>query len=75
MTFNLEAGKAFFESLPKYEEDPKFTLWMKDVNRFILKETGVGADDLPDYCYRDDWEDGMTAKRVAKRAIKAAKEF
>ncbi len=54
---------------------PKFNAWMKEVEAVLIKKTGLSSDDLPDYCYDNDFEDGATPKQAANAAIKAAKEF
>lgn len=52
-----------------------FETWMKAVNAVILAKTGVEADDLPDFTFMDEWEDGATPSQAAKAAIAWAKEF
>jgi len=54
---------------------PKFKAWMKEVDAALIKKTGLSSDDLPDYCYDNDFEDGATPKQAANAAIKAAKDF
>lgn len=48
-----------------------FETWIDEVNR-LLDLIGLSIDDLPDCCYRDWFEDGVSAKRAAARAIKSA---
>ena len=48
--------------------------WKAQVDREILAKCGMHADDLDDWCYRSDYEDGVTPKRCAARAIRNAKE-
>jgi hypothetical protein len=63
------------DALKEIEEfDRPFNEWMAKVNTIIIKRIGLCADDLPDYCYADDFADGGTPKGAASRAIKAAKE-
>lgn len=50
-----------------------FDEWKRIVDNEIIKRTGLSADDLPDYCYRDDYEDGRKPQWSAVAAIKAAK--
>ena len=50
----------------------KFELWKQRVNIEVLLLCGLGADDLPDCCYADWFEDGVSAKAAAKRALKNA---
>ena len=50
-----------------------FENWMKRVNVFIVLSIGIGAADLDDYCYRDDYESNISAAAAARRAIRQAK--
>ena len=49
--------------------------WFKEVNAEIIRQTGFSADDLPDYCYKDAYDDGKSPKSTAKAVIKNAKEY
>lgn len=51
-----------------------FYNWLNKVNAVLEKEFGLGIDDLPDCCYSEWYEDGVTVKGAAKRAIKNANE-
>ncbi len=51
-----------------------FEDWMKQIDAIISARTGLTHDDLPDVCYRDWYEDGMSPKRAASAAIANAKE-
>lgn len=53
-----------------------FTEWMKQVDAKIEKRVGFGivSADLPDYCYRDEYDDGTTPAQAASAAIRNAKE-
>jgi hypothetical protein len=74
--FNPEAGRAWFDALPKESvSHPEFDAWMAKVNKILDRRTGLTADDLPDYCYRDDFDDGATPSQAASHAIRAAKDF
>lgn len=53
--------------------DTKFESWMKEVNAYVQARIGLTADDLPDCCYRDWFDDGVEPKEAARNAIKAAK--
>ena len=50
-----------------------FETWKNAVNAEVLRQTGMGADDLPDYKYRDAYDAGKGAKSVASSAVKAAR--
>lgn len=52
-----------------------FEEWMKAVDQAVQNSIGVSVHDLPDYAFRDAYDDGVSAKRVAKRVIKAAKDY
>jgi hypothetical protein len=51
-----------------------FEQWKRNVDLIIQRKTGLSADDLPDYCYRDAYEDDLSALTAANRAIMAACE-
>lgn len=52
-----------------------FDQWLKEVDAAIkAKFMGLGMLDLPDCPYADWYEDGVTPKGAASRAIKRAKE-
>jgi len=48
-----------------------FDDWMKKVDQAVESLVGVSAQDLADYCYRDAYDSGASAKATAKRAIRA----
>lgn len=52
-----------------------FKAWMAKVDAAVAAKCGLSASDLPDVCYRDWYEDGVTPKSAAARAVKAAREF
>ncbi len=52
-----------------------FDEWMQHVAWHINNMSGYLPDDLPDYCYRDAYDDGKSPKTTAKAAIKNAKEY
>ena len=49
-----------------------FDEWMKKVNLMIGDRLGLSADDLPDVCYRDWFENGIGWKKAAVMAISGA---
>ena len=52
-----------------------FTEWMKAVDDAIARKAdGLVSLDLPDCCYADWHEEGMTPAAAARLAIKNAKE-
>ena len=53
-----------------------FDEWMQRVNAKLISLTGgFTADDLPDYCYWDCWNDGMNTVETAKEAFQNAKDY
>ncbi len=70
-----EFNRAFPVKSADRIDSEKFNVWMAKVDALIAKSTGVGADDIPDYCYRDAFDDGASPSSAAKAAIRAAKEF
>ena len=56
---------------------PKITFekWMKQVNAKIASRCGgLDSEDLPDVCYSDFYEDGLTPTQAAREAIRYAME-
>ena len=52
----------------------EFDDWMSAVDNYLSESLcGLTSDDLPDACYYDMWEDGMTPKEAANSVI--ADEF
>jgi hypothetical protein len=52
-----------------------FEQWMADVDRCLEQKCGLTHEDLPDWGYYDAYDDGMTPKGAAIKAIKASDEF
>ncbi len=59
------------ESDDQSQQQNMFQNWMKDVDRFLEGLCGLSSLDLSDYCYRDAFEDGVSAKRAAAMALKS----
>lgn len=51
-----------------------FEQWLKEVNNALIEKCSLGYMDLPDCSYAQWFEDGITPKQAAARAIKNAKE-
>lgn len=51
-----------------------FEEWMAEVNRLMVGKCGMGSEDLPDWNYRDAYNDGLTPNQAANQAINAAHE-
>jgi len=56
-------------------ETPKnhvaFDSWMRSVDAWCEKLYGVSVYDLPDCCFADWHEDGMTPKSAARKAVRS----
>jgi Family of unknown function (DUF5419) len=50
-----------------------FEEWMRAVNAELMRRVSMVADDLPDWRYRAAYDEGMTSKRAAAKAIQYAK--
>ncbi len=53
--------------------ETEFRVWMKKVDAAAQKKCGLSIYDLPDYCYRDAFEDGICPSSAAHRAFRAAR--
>lgn len=51
-----------------------FAAWMAAVEAHLDKTCGLSSFDLPDCCYRDWFEDGVSPKRAAAKAMRAAND-
>lgn len=49
-----------------------FEDWKKAVDQAVEVRIGLSSDDLPDCCYADWYEDGISPKTAAARAIRSA---
>ncbi len=46
-----------------------FCAWMERVDRVICGLTGLTHEDLIDYCWRDQYEDGTSAHEAALEVL------
>lgn len=54
--------------------EARFEEWMSRVNQLISEKLGgLDSNDLPDQCYRDWFEDGVSAKMAANRAVRSVR--
>jgi hypothetical protein len=51
-----------------------FEQWMTAVDAAVERLCGLSASDLPDVCYRDWYEDGISPATAARRAVRNANE-
>lgn len=54
--------------------DVAFDSWLGAVDRIVNERTGVSVHDLPDMPFRDWFDDGVSAKQAAARAILSAND-
>lgn len=51
-----------------------FSEWKRLVDEAVWDKAFVGIDDLPDVPLRDWYDDGISPKNAASRAIRSARE-
>lgn len=51
-----------------------FEQWMEQVDFWCNRDHGLSVHDLPDCCFRDWYDGGVSPRTACKRAIKAAKD-
>ena len=49
-----------------------FDQWMADVDICLVGVCGVTSSDLPDYCYRDSYDNKESPEDAARDALEAA---
>lgn len=64
-----EEVEARTRSLSEYDA---FKGWMDEVNAAMDDIAGVTSDDIEDYAYRDAYDDDLSARSAAKRALRNA---
>lgn len=52
--------------------DEEFAAWMAEVDQEVLSIAYCSVHDLPDYLFRDDFENGVPAKETASDVLYAA---
>lgn len=52
-----------------------FAQWKDEVERIVVKMTGVDCDSLPDWGYCVAWSQGKTPLQAARSAVRAAGTF
>ncbi len=64
-------------SLLKHSRPQKTTFeeWLKQVDISLASRCGLSMADLPDCCYRDWYEDGVSPSRAAGRAMRASNGY
>ena len=51
-----------------------FEEWMKLVDKELSAICGLTSSDLADFNYKDAWEDGKSAKSIAKKVYKSEQD-
>jgi hypothetical protein len=51
-----------------------FQSWMQEVDAAVSKKYGLSAYDLPDLDYYSMYEDGLSPKGAAAKAIRSARD-
>ncbi|KKL76298.1 hypothetical protein LCGC14_2046270 [marine sediment metagenome] len=46
-----------------------FEEYKKAIDNFLLRKVGLSSDDLPDICYRDNYDMNVSVARTARQAI------
>ena len=46
-----------------------FEQWMKEVDDAVWAIAGCSVHDLPDYCFRDAFDGGVSAEEVAREVL------
>jgi len=54
--------------------DPAFAAWLFDVDVAVQRLADCSLNDLPDYCYRDCFDQGVSPTAAARMAIRQAIE-
>ena len=52
-----------------------FTAWMAKVDALMARSCGMSSMDLPDWNYRDAYDDGASPSSAARQAIRAARDY
>ena len=52
-----------------------FETWLSHVNYYMVKRTGMGIDDLPDWHYYDAYDNGVPPSIAAREAIAFQRDY
>ena len=61
-------------TLEQYDQKAAYDEFMQDVDYFIERRIGATSADLPDCPYWDWFDDGVSPKSAARRAIRYAND-
>lgn len=59
--------------LPSTTRVMEYKEWKCEVNKALIKKIGLSTDDLPDYMYRDAFDNGMTIDEVVREVSAQAR--
>jgi hypothetical protein len=54
--------------------DTDFDTWMRQVDECIGRRCGLSSSDLPDWTYRDAFDDGLSPEEAAAEALDNAQD-
>jgi hypothetical protein len=57
------------------QSDSAFEVWMKKVDAVCNNRYGISIYDLPDFCFRDAFDDGETPASVVREAITVSEDY
>lgn len=59
----------------KTDDQRGYDNWKRNVDLLVEQKLGIDTESLPDAPYWDWFQDGMTSKQAAARAIRHARNF
>lgn len=54
------------------KSETAFAAWMDKIDACLIRKCGIGSADLPDFCYRDYFDDGESPSAVARMVLREA---
>lgn len=48
--------------------------WLTQVNMYLIDKCGAGIEDLPDWCYFESFEEGVTPEEAAEDCYEYVRE-
>jgi len=58
----------------KQRPSDRFAEWFKDIDSILEANYGLSVNDLPDCCFRDWFDHGVSVATAAKRVMRNAQE-
>ena len=56
-------------------DDEHFALWLNLANARVMRITSMTINDLPDYLWRDAYDEGMSPREAASDMLLATEDF